>query len=410
MTTSPAIQSATPSRVRAAKGEGETKLSDQSVSFRMSEGGKSQDFVWDKKSDALFVRGADGKLAPAKPEVQNAVLARLGEKDLKAVRNGSTYDQMQKDMFQATAQKTAPKTPTAEKPVDTKSIYEDRTPVDSKAPTPVKTAPTPTSTTPVKSAPNKPVTALKKDAPVQTTETPVKTAPTTDATKTTPTPVKNAPTTDATKTAPTKMTKQEFVDELGGKSISAKSSVKGVNVAMADLNGDGVVQGKAESAELFKQLNKIEKAKTGPDTVELEKPVADALNGLRAAPETTAGKPRYSKTVRDDMNVAITAGSTHGDSARFIEPGAKDYLGRKLSPEAVIVPVMNKETTEVVHDPKLGFLKRQNDGALVPMSAEEVKAFASSLQKPDDNGPRAPATIWNRMHPNDTVSWEGGSI
>src|SRR3954470_1480142 len=64
------------------------------VAFKMKTSRGPVDMVWDKKSDTLLVGGK-----PASEDMKNAVVARLAQAALAAIRKGSPYDQMRTDMM-----------------------------------------------------------------------------------------------------------------------------------------------------------------------------------------------------------------------------------------------------------------------------------------------------------------------
>lgn len=204
----------------------------------------------------------------------------------------------------------------------------------------------------------------------------------------------------------TTLSRDEFVTAMADKGISAATLAKGVNVAAADLNGDGVISGKAEANALFTQLDKFEKAKTGPDVVSLEEaPVKAAVEALQAAEGGKTGRARYQPAQLENMQTAISDGGIQNDTCTTVPAGTKDYLGRKLSPDAIALNITNRATTTVVHDPKLGFMKQLEGGPLVPMTGDEIKAFQKnfSQNRPEDFGNDEAARLWNRMFPKDKV-------
>lgn len=204
----------------------------------------------------------------------------------------------------------------------------------------------------------------------------------------------------------TTLSRDEFVSAMADKGISAGTAVRGLNVATADLNGDGVIKGRDEASALFSLVDRFEKAKTGPDVVTLdEAPVKAAVDSLMAAEGGAAGRRRYNAAQVENMQTAISDGGYHTDSADVVPAGTKDYLGRPLSPDAIRLNITNRETTSVVHDPKLGFFKQLEGGPLVPMTGDEIKSFqrAFSQNRPDDFGNDNAGRLWNRMFPKDPV-------
>jgi hypothetical protein len=209
---------------------------------------------------------------------------------------------------------------------------------------------------------------------------------------------------------PTELKREDFVTEMADKKMSVKTAIPGVDASRADLNADGVISGKEEWSEMFSRIDaKESKGKGGRDVADLtQQPVSDALNAVRAAPGDATGKARYSAAELQGMSNAMKgAMETLPTQAK---PGT-DYIGRKLSKDAISTGMFagwGGNSAEVVHDPKLGFLKRQGDGPLVPMTPSEVKDFAARMKEsgppnPMESGSEQHVKLWNRMFPKEAV-------
>jgi hypothetical protein len=356
------------------------------VAFSMTSGSRREECVWDKKADALFVKKGD-TLVPADQATRDAFMARLAEPALRAVKSGSRYDGLRKDVLEA----KTPKSPVTTKepakkelPMPTteanKDIYADlkKPEVEKK---PVENKPVEVKKPTVE---NKPV----EDKPVEVKKPTVENKPVEEK------PVEEKPTT---------LTRADFVKEMSGKSIAANAPVRGLHVGKADLNADGVIQGDQEANALFDELNRVEKATTGPAVVSLrEKKVQNAVDDLRAAPGNQQGKARYSKDDLEQMTTTLKQGG-YTDEATYLGKDTKDYLGRKVSSDALTMNISDRPPLRVVHDSKLGWLKSQNDGPLVPMTQADVALLKKNAMRPDDFSNDASVQFWNLLHPEKKV-------
>lgn len=332
---------------------GVNDIGGDAIAFQMRTTDGPVALVWDRANDALLV---GGKAAP--PDVRNAVLGRLEQSDLAATRKGSTYDRMRQDMFASSPAITAPKAALAQPPL----------------PKPPDAAPT-----------------------LPTTATP-------SAATTAPAARGTGGETDALY-AKASMTREEFVEQMGTKSIAAGTAIPGVEVGRADLNADGVVAGKAEMSALFSEIEKRDRNRD-PNVADLTNAgVKKAMSAATSAADAGSGRARYSKAALAGMSEALDSGTPLASQASFVKAGTKDYLGRKLGADAVDVWVSEGagKGVSVVHDRRLGFFKSGETGALVPMTAADMRDFKKDMTKPGDDASAPYKVLWNRMFPKDAV-------
>jgi hypothetical protein len=279
------MKSAVPSDVSKATqlALGEGKFGDDAVAFRMKSGtasGQAVDMVWDKKTDTMYQLDK-GKMTPVSDDVKNAALARLSDKQLKATRNGSLYDSMQKDMIEAkppvkaattsttsNAKKEEPALPKTDEKFNPESIYADSDTTDAK---PVDTKPVTTTQKPVTTT-EKPVTTTEK--PVTTTEKPVTTAE------------------KPVVAQQEKLTDAQFTEKYGKRTMTTEDLRKnGFDARSADVNGDGAISGN-EWSNTFKLVDKVDANKDAKSVNPADAKVKAKLDALDA---TKDGVAPYSK-------------------------------------------------------------------------------------------------------------------
>jgi hypothetical protein len=258
---------------------GEGKFGDDAVAFRMRNPSTREgvDMVWDKKTDTMYQLDK-GKMTPVSDDVKNAALARLSDTQLKATRNGSLYDSMQKDMIEAkapvkaattsttsNAKKEEPALPKTDEKFNPESIYAD---TDTKPVTKPDTKPD-----------TKPVTTTQK--PVTTTEKPVTTA------------VKPLTTTEKPVVAQQeKLTDAQFTEKYGKRTMTTEDLRKnGFDARSADVNGDGAISGN-EWSSTFKLVDKEDANKDAKSVNPADAKVKAKLDALDA---TKDGVAPYSK-------------------------------------------------------------------------------------------------------------------
>jgi hypothetical protein len=123
------MRDAIPGQVKSAPEVGR-----EAIAFTMQSGPKGFGFVWDRATDKLMQRASTGGLVEAPADVKTAVMERLSQSDLAALKKGSLYDQLRSDMFSrekptATTQQPQqrpPQMPNADTDVDTSGIYDNK--------------------------------------------------------------------------------------------------------------------------------------------------------------------------------------------------------------------------------------------------------------------------------------------
>lgn len=188
----------------------------------------------------------------------------------------------------------------------------------------------------------------------------------------------------------TTMTKAQFLERFGDKSIRADTKLPGVAyLDRADLNDDGVIAGRAEWEEAFKEVDIYDKNGDADSVDTSNEKVAASIASLDGAVDGAKGKRFYNDRQRTVMSSKLEAGEPHKSTAESYVDQKKDYLGRNLSDRLHKVTLGHGSSGDVdlVYDStKNRFYKSQNGGPLIALTRSELADVKKNLaqHKPSD--------------------------
>ncbi len=181
----------------------------------------------------------------------------------------------------------------------------------------------------------------------------------------------------------TKLTKAQFLERFGDKSIRADTRLPGAAyLDRADLNDDGVISGRAEWAEAFKEVDLYDKNGDADSVDASNEKVAASLSSLDAATDGAKGRAFYGARQRTVMSSQLEAGEPHANSASSYDGKRTDYLGRQLSDRVHTVTLGSGSSGDVdlVYDSKKNrFYKSQNGGPLIALTRSELADVKKNL-------------------------------